>query len=540
MGELGAAMSGDNWVLRVEGVNFSATLFDTNDLSTIRGSGLALLHAADAINQALLSAGVHPEPIFAGASLAAFRFTAPRQTAESAAVAVRDRLGAAGAGGLPLHHLIFSVDLAEIGADGEEGALLMAEARNRARQLRNFTVPVPRAGSAAMRPDVLEHTRQAETTDNLPDRPDAPLSHSVAERRRYGRAQRSGFYARFRPPPDAGRSLPVCDSFDDQVVDPPAGLPVAPRNKLAFLYGDGNAFNAIRQSLGVRRFSAGLRPLQEAFLRRLTTWLADGVTANDRRRAVKAKDGWVARFETLTWGGDEFLFVMPSWLGLPVLAEVEAALRGWALDGHALTFGLGLAICDRKTPARIARRTANDLADSAKAAAKKAAKTAAQGSVPSAVIPPAAAIQVFESQSPIDAPLAALRGRQFGVPPDGVDALGARLVLRAEALGGLVAHVRSLTSGSVRDGALSPSVLHRAIVAARRVPGGLASAAADDAARKVLHQAFNRFGRDAPTVRLAGFMERGTALDLCLVAMLRDYCAEPEGGDVAPFPGATP
>jgi len=519
---------GTEWALRVEGVNFGATLLDTNDLSTIRGAGLALLVAAPLIERALNASAVVPERIFAGASQAAFRFCADAETALAALVSVRNLL-ASPVGKVPLHHLSFVADLAEVEDRDEEAALRVAEARNRARQFRNFTTPVPRIDPAATLPDTLDHTRPAETLVDLPGPVRAAISYSVLERREYGRLQRSLFYAPYLP--QGHRALPVCGNFHDIVADPPKGLPVAPRNKLAFLYGDGNSFGAARRALGVRRFAAGIAAQQTVLLQRLTAWLLEGVDDRCGLRAVETVEGWQARFETLLWGGDDFLFVMPAWLGLPVMTELEAATREWQLEEHKLSCAFGLAICDVKTPVRIARKTAQDLMELAKAAAKEAPKEDGR-------VPGSAAIQVFESQSPLDSPLATQRSRIFGIPETNGPqrALGHRLVLHGKALGDLVAEVRHITDGEVREGKLSPSVIHRAITAARKAGAGLASADGDAAVETELNVAFGRFGLPPPEPNLPGFQRRGSALDLCLLAMLRDYCALSDQGDPPPFP----
>lgn len=521
-------MAERRWVLRVEGVNFAATVTDTNDLSTIRGSSLALLRAAPTIAAALDRAQVRPEPILAGASQAAFRFTADAAAADDALQTVRNLLASPAAEGEPpLHHLSFVADLAPLHAGdpaAQEDALLVAEARNRAAQLRAFTVTVPRADALALMPDAFDHARQAETSiQTAAGR--LPVSYSVKARRAFGQSQRSGFYRDY----DAGgRSLPVCNSFQDIVADPPRGLPISVRGKLAFLYGDGNGFGRVRRAIGAQRFADGLATLQAGFLRRLTAWLRDGVESRDERRAVALRDGWAARFETLLWGGDDFLFVMPAWLALPVLAEAEAATRDWSVGGHRLAIDFGLAICDRKTPVRTASATARDLCDAAKAAD------------PGGQSQSRAAIQPFESQSPLDAPLPVQRSRLFRVPEAATEELGRRLVLPGGALGELVPRIRDLTSGEVRDGALSPGVVHRAIAAARRAPGGLVSEAGRLAAVAVLEEAFARFGHEVPRLGLGELAPRGEALDLCLLAMFRDYCVAPEAGDPPGWPEDRP
>jgi hypothetical protein len=525
------------WVLRVEGVNFDATLTDTQDLSTVRGSGLALLEVDRAAAAALSGLGLHDlQPLFAGASQAAFVFRASEPDALGALARVRQVLAAAAPGQPPHHHLMYVVDIASCGDPADTAtlaaALDAAEARNRARQYRSFTVPLPDPGLAATRPDPLDHARQATVPYTMPGGVRVLLSPSVMARREYGRAERAGFYRRAD-----GRPLAVCDSFEEIVASPPAGLPAAVPGKLAFLYGDGNGFGAIRRRLGVRAFARQLAPLQQRLLRRLTGWFRDGLAAGDGRLAAP-QDGGRARIETLLWGGDDFLFVMPAWLGLHVAGALASEVGTWALeveerDGRTgtlpLTVGFGLAICHHHTPVRQARAVAWNLAESAKRAF---------GDGPPATV---ASIQVFESLSPLDAPLPRLRAAMFGGGTD----LDQALAIDGASLPGLAGKIAALTAKGVAEGGLSPGVLHEALAAAQAVPGGVAGGGAAAAARNVLAAAYERFGRPLPDTTVAGVVgpgqtARGLAIELALIAMLRDYCGLSGADALPPLPEAMP
>jgi hypothetical protein len=341
----------------------------------------------------------------------------------------------------------------------------------------------------------------------------------VIARRAHGQAERAGFYRRAD-----GRRLEVCQNLQDMVLRPPRGLPVSVRGKLAYVYADGNRFGAIRAAVGTREFARQLVAYQEPLLRRITAWLRDGLAADDLARAAPIGTAGQARFETLLWGGDEFLFVVPAWLGMLFLGQAVSAMKGWRIGGHDLTFAFGMAICDVKAPVRQARDTVHRLAETVKDA---------MGATPRS----GAAIQVYESHSLIDAPLKTQRRLLFGVPPEQTERLDRALIIAAEALPDLPEEIRTLTDEGAEQGALSGATLHAAINAARGE--GLLSAAGEAAARKILDDAFNRFGREIPPVSIPGFGDRGLVLDLCLVAMLRDYCALPQGGSVPGFPAVT-
>lgn len=509
------------WVLRIEGVNFATTLFDTQDLSTIRGSGLALLEAGADAQTALAALGPPaPEPIYIGASQAAFVVRAA--TPDAALASVRAALAAPGATGAPHPHLMYVADAVRCAAATDPAALMqaleVAEARNKARQFRQFTVAPPDPASPARKPDALDHARQGTTEQEFADKVKRPLSASVKARREFGRSARHKFYEQH-----GGAGLAVTDSLQAMLEAPrPPGLPAALGGKVAYLYADGNGFGAIRAATGPQHFAAALAVLQRGLLRRLIAWLDDGIAAGDLRRATAGDRA--ARFETLMWGGDEFLFVMPAWLALPVLGQMAAAMSGWTI-GQPLTHAFGLAICHHKTPVRQATAAAQALAESAKAAQ------------PDGQASTLAAIQVFESLDPLDAPLAELRGPLFGVGPDRHATLHRALAIHGDALPGLVEHIAHLTGMDVADGGIPPGLLHRAIAAAQAAPDGLLGAAGATLAGETLAEAFGRFGRALPApLGVPGPHQRQLGADLALIAMLRDYCAL-SGGDALPgFP----
>ena len=517
-------------LLRVEGVNFDVTLFDTQDISTIRGAGLALLVAAEHVEASLKRSPVAElQQIFAGASQAAFSFWASSDDATAALETVRAVLNgqpteASGMPNAPLQHLIFMADIVELpdrSPDAVERALRAAEAMNRGRQFREYTVKLPDPRSNSRGPDPYNHIVQALATFTMQDGRRSIVSPSVIDRHKYGRGQRSKFYDR------AGGALEVTSNLRDMVDAPLIKLPPSTAGKLAYLYADGNKFSAIRGKVGTAAFAAEIEVRFKTLLNRIASWWRDGLANHDRYRVVIKDGSEQARFETLLWGGDEFLFVMPAWLGLHFLGEVAAATKGWKVVDEGVTFAFGLAICDVKTPVRQAYHTAKLLAESVKTAMGKEPRAGA-------------AIQVYESQSLIDAPLATQRGLLFGIPPTTAKDLDIALTIAGDALPTLTETIRGLTDEGAEYGAFSGALLHAAIRQARNAPGGLRGPESEPAARALLDEAFGRFGKTVPAIEIPGFVSRGLVLDLCLIAMLRDYCVRSDGEDLPPFPGAAP
>ena len=136
----------------------------------------------------------------------------------------------------------------------------------------------------------------------------------------------------------------------------------------------------------------------------------------------------------LLWGGDELMFVMPSWLAFAVVEEFFAATRDWSIDGHRLTHTLGLVICHYKTPIRQARALAHKIADEI----KERSTTIGSGN--------AVGIEIFESLMPPEDDLSSHRARLYGAQGDAVNNLALDLAFPGEQF----AELRGTASGRCR------------------------------------------------------------------------------------------
>lgn len=75
----------------------------------------------------------------------------------------------------------------------------------------------------------------------------------------------------------------------------------------------------------------------------------------------------IIRLETLLWGGDEMLFVLPAWLGFEFLQRFYQSAETWKLsDGAPLTHAAGIVFCKAKSPIRIIQKLAKALAERVK------------------------------------------------------------------------------------------------------------------------------------------------------------------------------
>jgi hypothetical protein len=369
------------FLLRVEGVNLASVIDDTDDLSTRRGGGLMVLNAARQLRETLPKAIRERLTLIAqGASIGLFQFEAgDDDEAEQIAGAVREHLSTGtleykegnATRHLPLKHGTFVVDVAAVG-DRPAAAVQRATARNRWRQMRGPTVALD--GLWVDEPlgcCAYDFARPAVVTIHQAEGKKATVSRSVAERRDYGRLARQTFY---QDEAGAPKDLPFTD--DLKSLSGGAGLdeegkthaPSNTHDKIAVFYVDGNQFGKrgreFLETGGTHKFKEWSRALEDhhkALLRQLI-------------ERVQNQPGWwnrqkrCIRLETLLWGGDEILWVVPAWKGWELVEWFFGQDHMVSIDGEdvSLSYGCGLVFCHVKAPIQNIIRLARDLGDAAK------------------------------------------------------------------------------------------------------------------------------------------------------------------------------
>jgi len=560
-------------------VNFGATLLETNDLSTIRGGSLALLALEEKVAAALEGRrSGKTELLYAGASQCAFRLTTT-ETAAALRQAVVTALDRAKPGQDPAAHLCTVVDVVEIPGGDENLALKQAEACNHARQFRQWTLdPLPFVDTArdacaldGMRPAFTEEKRpdpkRRQPHFLLNEKEDSKasggferrkLSAAVSAKRRHGRRARQDFYASEQGIGAAafhrslgledGKRLYLTDSLQDMVASPPKELPLSLRNKVAVVYADGNGFGSLRDKIGVETFSGGLKALRRDLLARILTWFRQGYdthasrslfTVTDRTATDQDQGRTGLRLETLLWGGDEAMFVMPSWLALPFAQGLSEVMTPLTLEGHALTHAMSVIIADRKTPIRQMTALAYSAAEHAKKAGLKD-----QSSL---------SIDIFESTAPPDltAALGAVRAALYGLPEEGAEALVKALAFPGDcaSLSDIFARLKGLGGGVGQEGQNSQdgfphSQLYKILRDAQyRGRISLFDREANEKAKQALEDYEKRMGpKDSSPLAhlLPALVERPLLVDLALMAQLWDY-VHPGGLSImSSFPPAPP
>ncbi|WP_456376511.1 hypothetical protein [Thiolapillus sp.] len=155
--------------------------------------------------------------------------------------------------------------------------------------------------------------------------------------------------------------------------------------KIAIFYADGNGFGALQRKLvdqagrgksgreksaaeagAQKKFDSELQTLRQRFLAELLQESLPGGRFPEMQTTTRTDDNKYVpalRLETLLWGGDEMLFVMPAWIGFDFVQFFFQQTRGWKIQGQPLTHSAGLVLCSAKTPIRITRKLAQVIAD---------------------------------------------------------------------------------------------------------------------------------------------------------------------------------
>lgn len=414
-----------SYLLRVEAVNLGSFITDSDDLSTIRGAGLLLLNAgrflcgrSDVAEKTVSSDGlfqtadgkkwtydgrIELDLLSAGASITLLSFQATEKDAEQLRGAVADwlRTGSGSRAAHPgLHHATFAVELVPMEADFSQ-SVQQSLMRVRLWQMRapNVHFGPLEAGS---RRDVptdfcdIDHKRsRAVDLKKQPSRPDQLDGSSYAaatdknyvslathHRRAYGRrskvsvyqmvAQTDAPFADFRPAwefEEIGRrdSWRAAGDVDIDGRDPYGEA----RNKMAVIYIDGNQFGKLLKSLAktadkYREYDSQLRELRKHLMQQL-------VTTIQAKPYWRVKPRWPGedpiektRIETLLWGGDELIWVVPAWCGLEAVQFFFDQTASWQLNQTRLTHAVGMVICSHKSPIRSVVALAKELAEDVK------------------------------------------------------------------------------------------------------------------------------------------------------------------------------
>ncbi len=377
------------YYLRVEGVNLSNFVYDTNDLPTIRGGGLLLLDAIDGVKKKLDAIAEDVKGITQGASWGLFRFTPKR---DEKILDVKKSIVAFLNGGDETHEKLkyatFVVDILPVDKKNFVKNKNQLAALNHWQQMQAPSLAIP-----APEDEVCSFSKvwPASLADKVGE---DCISKSVKARREYSKDQkRKDFYEeRTGVNPDL---LKFTADFKELSSDKKQHELL--HHKMAVIYIDGNKFGNFqndhcRDEVTQERFDISVRKGQNRILHCIIQ-----CALNDTTGSWKTDFGKI-RLETLLWGGDEIIWVVPAWLGLTVLdtfykqadkhitfvedrpvqltkkqkrrAKKSAKAQTKEFP-HPLKHAAGLVFCNHKAPIHRVIDLAKDLAELSKKKTKE-------------------------------------------------------------------------------------------------------------------------------------------------------------------------
>ena len=357
--------------LRLEGVNLNNFVYETFDLSTIRGGSLLLLQAVKDIQANI--AGL--TEVSTGASVGLFSFEANSEDeAKKKRDDVDDYLKKTNTN---YRHATFVVDVTPVKSDGEfQKSREAVLALNRWRQMTAPQVAVPEYSNEFPLPDtpdvcVVDKLRPAKEKLNFKNE-EKHISMSVATRRKYGFDKKQTFIKDELH--QIGKSNLVEHKFAwhfNQITrDSTKGNL---NKKMAVIYFDGNGFGGIQSGLAnqveLEHFDREIKKYRREWLARLVERMnkEDGwlVTAEDELTA-NLDEKLHYRMEILLWGGDDSYLVVPAWKGWETLADFFSVSKDWVNPTNPakkLKHAAGIVFCHHNAPIRRIKDLVKEICD---------------------------------------------------------------------------------------------------------------------------------------------------------------------------------
>ncbi len=355
-------MPNADFVLRIEATNINSFVWDTADLSTIRGSGLALLEWPGLVSETLAARHETWDVVTCGGS--AITLVLKDSPAESIKSTLSELLTILRTDEL-FGLATYAGAAAELTAEAGYGrALQTAISAIRLQQSCQADVRIPATNTDSDTRSFCALNRILPSS--LDTIASSRVSSSVAIRHAKGKQQKPKVFAhltgeRIQTTNDFGQ-LATTSVFARQLGFDGKNL----NGYMGVVVLDGNGFGDIerRSSAELKthgKWDSRLRSARKDFL----AMLVDHAQSEER---------WLhdtrLRFETLLWGGDEQVWVVPAWVTMELidLFFQATAGRNWQQLGNEerITHCGGVVLCHHKAPIRDAVQLAHKLLGTAK------------------------------------------------------------------------------------------------------------------------------------------------------------------------------
>lgn len=342
------------YYLHAEAFNLNHMVYDTHDISTIRGGSFILLDAVKHLPERLPKdfAG-RLKPIATAASKGLFAYEDSGKLDAQRTGMVREVLHVLhdATGG----HATFLVAVKEDIPDDFPLVLNRLEAEVRRQQWRMPTVVVP-PFKATDQECYLDGWRPG--MEPYPLDREFKISAATHFRRQRGRELKHTLFAELFGEVGDEEDLCVKD-LGELATDPSKGIL---SSKIAFIHVDGNSFGRIRSAKCTnpatrKKFDDLIQECRLSFLDDLRT---RAYAEHDFR--VRTRTGRDAlRLEMLLWGGDEFTLIVPAWKGLEVLERFYRIVDGLEFNGVPMTHRAVVIFCHHNAPILQIRQLAEEL-----------------------------------------------------------------------------------------------------------------------------------------------------------------------------------
>jgi hypothetical protein len=327
------------YYLLAEAFNLNHMVYDTHDISTIRGGSFILLNAIKRLRDEFEG---RLKPIATAASTGLFAYedigNLDAQKAGMALEVLRVLHDATGG---------YATFLVAIEKDMPENfplVLARLEAEVRRQQWRMPTVVVP-SFDATEQECYLDGWRPGVEQYALD--PMFKISKATYYRRERGRELKHTLFRELFGEEGDGADLCAKD-LGELANDSSKGIL---NGKIAFIHIDGNSFGSIRKKKCINPttredFDAKIQKYRECFLDDLRK-----AAYEDPDFHFPLKNGkYVLRLEVLLWGGDECTIIVPAWKGLEVLERFYRKTADLAFGGVQMTHRAVVIFCHHDAP----------------------------------------------------------------------------------------------------------------------------------------------------------------------------------------------
>lgn len=340
------------YYIHAEAFNLNHTVYDTHDISTIRGGSFILLDAVKQLPKAIPDL----EPIATAASKGVFAYEDPGDLdaqrtgmAQKVLHFLHDSTGG---------HATFLVAVEKDVPGDFELVLNRLDAEVRRQQWRMPTVVVPPFSATdqecyldGWRPGVKPYTLD-------PEMAGVKISMAADFRRKEGRKIKQHLFSKLLKDPTYDDDL-VAKDLGKLATDPNKGIL---NGKIALIQVDGNNFGRIRKEVcdtdtKRSRFDKAIQDgCRNEFLRDL---LLSARADPDFQVLDNGKTA--LRIELLLWGGDEFTLVVPAWKGLEVTERFFHFAEKLQFEGVSMTHRAAVIFCHYDSPILQIRQLADKL-----------------------------------------------------------------------------------------------------------------------------------------------------------------------------------